>query len=268
MDSWARQRLRLAAFLIATVVAARAVQGATVSVTGDGLELPVGATMNVDVSIDNASGVEAAYFRIVYDAQRASATGAASTSLTTGCLMESNIGVANEVRIGMACAAALAGSGALFRIGFLGQSSGMTALDLQSCLLNEGSPACVMVDGSITVSSCILDVDGSGAPFDVATDVTYVTRRLLQLVPVPPSFRVSDPSIPADSLIVARVDPAVTSLALDVDGNGSVDPATDIVYIARRALGFAEVVPPSFRLLDPTIPSNAVIAASIDALCP
>lgn len=265
MGSRTVRHIALATFLIASAVSARA---ATVSVAGDGLPLPVGATMNVAVSIDTANGVEAAYLRILFNGQRMSPTAVTSTTLTAGCLTESNLGVANEVRIAAACAGALAGSGTLFRIDFLGQSSGGTVLDLQACLLNEGSPTCTMVDGSVTVSSCILDVDGSGAPFDVATDVTYVTRRLLHLPPVPPSFRVSNPSVPADSLIAARIDPAVTSLALDVDGNGIVDPATDLVYIARHRLGFAEAVPASFRLLDPTIASNAAVAANVNALCP
>jgi hypothetical protein len=39
------------------------------------------------------------------------------------------------------------------------------------------------------------------------------------------------------------------------------------VYIARRLLHLPPV-PASFRLLDPTIPADAVIAANVDALCP
>lgn len=54
---------------------------------------------------------------------------------------------------------------------------------------------------------------------------------------------------------------------LDVDGNGHVDVATDVVYIARHMLGLPPV-PASFRALNPSIPSDSAIAASIDALCP
>jgi hypothetical protein len=262
------RRVVLGALLIAAVASPEKTRAATVSVVGDGLELPIGATMNVEIAIDSAAGVEAAYFRIVFNGQRVAAGSVSADAATSACLTEFNTGVANEVRIAMACAQALADGGALYRIGFEGLSSGATALTLQECLLNEGVPSCTAVNGSITVSSCILDVDGSGAPFDVATDVTYVARRILHLAPVPPSFRQSDPGIPADSLIAARVDPAVSSLKLDVDGNGVVDPATDLIYIARHALGFQEVVPASFRLLDPTIASNAVIAANVAALCP
>jgi hypothetical protein len=55
--------------------------------------------------------------------------------------------------------------------------------------------------------------------------------------------------------------------ALDVDGNGAVDVATDIVYVARHLLDLPPV-PPSFRALDPNIPSDSVIGANVDALCP
>jgi len=40
-----------------------------------------------------------------------------------------------------------------------------------------------------------------------------------------------------------------------------------VVYIARHLLGLTPV-PASFRVLDPTIPSDAVIGGRVDALCP
>jgi hypothetical protein len=111
---------------------------------------------------------------------------------------------------------------------------------------------------------CLIDVDANGTE-DVATDVVYIARYLLGLTPVPPSYRTSDPSIPSDSVIGARIESARPSF--DVDMNGVVDVATDVVYIARHLLGLTPV-PPSFRASDPTIPSDAVIASNIDALCP
>ncbi len=54
-------------------------------------------------------------------------------------------------------------------------------------------------------SACPLDVDNSGPPPDVATDVVYVARTLLALPPVPASFRALDPSIPADTVVAANV---------------------------------------------------------------
>jgi hypothetical protein len=111
---------------------------------------------------------------------------------------------------------------------------------------------------------CLLDVDVNGT-VDVATDVVYIARYLLGLSPVPPSYRTSDPTIPPDSEIGARVESARSSF--DVDMNGVVDVATDIVYIVRDLLGVSPV-PPSFRASDPTIPPDAVIASNIDGLCP
>jgi hypothetical protein len=116
--------------------------------------------------------------------------------------------------------------------------------------------------GSITV--CVLDVDGNGV-VDVATDIVYIARTLLGLPPVPASFRALNPAIPPDQVIKDRVQ--AIGLGLDVDANGVVDVATDIVYIARRLLGLPPV-PASFRALNPSIPPDPVIAANIDALCP
>ena len=111
---------------------------------------------------------------------------------------------------------------------------------------------------------CLLDVDGDGVA-GVATDIVYISRDLLGLIPVPPSFRTGGAVIPPDSVIADRVTRIGT--ALDVDGNGVVAVSTDVVYIARRLLGLTPV-PPSFRVSDPSIASDAVIAARIDALCP
>jgi hypothetical protein len=74
-----------------------------------------------------------------------------------------------------------------------------------------------------------------------------------------------DTTIPSDDEIAARVD--AMGNALDVDAKGTVDVATNLVYIARHLLGL-QPVPTSFRALDPSIPSDSAIGASIDALCP
>ena len=112
--------------------------------------------------------------------------------------------------------------------------------------------------------ACILDVDGNGTA-DVSTDVVYINRHLLLLTPVPPSYRVIDPTIPPDMTIDNNVN-AIRS-SLDVDMNGRVEASTDIVYIRRRLLALTPV-PPSFRILDPTIPLDTDIAMRVDALCP
>lgn len=52
---------------------------------------------------------------------------------------------------------------------------------------------------------------------------------------------------------------------LDVDGNGEVDPFTDVVYVARFLFGLPPV-PPSFRTNDPNIPSDEFISEHIEML--
>ena len=113
-------------------------------------------------------------------------------------------------------------------------------------------------------TGCPLDVDESGT-VEAATDVVYIARHLLGLTPVPSSFRALDPNIPPDDDIASKVD--ALSVSLDVDANGVVGVATDMVYVARHLLGLSPV-PPSFRDLDPSIPSDEEIAARIDVLCP
>jgi hypothetical protein len=111
---------------------------------------------------------------------------------------------------------------------------------------------------------CWLDVDDSGV-VSTSTDTVYISRYLNGLAPVPASYRDLDPNIPDDAAISANID--LIGGGLDVDMNGSVDAATDPVYIARTLVGL-QPVPSSFRQLDPTIPDDAVIAANVAALCP
>jgi hypothetical protein len=60
-------------------------------------------------------------------------------------------------------------------------------------------------NGAVPTGPCGLDVDCNGH-IDVATDVVYIARHLLGLVPVPPSFRALDPSIPPDGVIANNID--------------------------------------------------------------
>lgn len=152
---------------------------------------------------------------------------------------------------------------------------GRTDLITNEMTGNGSSPAAEDVGNLIVVSGarlsgqvCLLDVDANGT-VDGQTDGVYVFRRLLGLASVvPANFRLLDPSIPSDAVIGASVD-AVDAFGggLDVDDDGEVMAATDGVYVFRRVLGLATVVPANFRLLDPTIPSDVVVGGNVDALC-
>ena len=69
--------------------------------------------------------------------------------------------------------------------------------------------------------------------------------------------------IPTDEAIGNRIDLLGTSL--DVDANGVVNVAADIVYIARDLLDLVPA-PGSFRTLDPAIPPDSEIEARVQAL--
>jgi hypothetical protein len=84
-------------------------------------------------------------------------------------------------------------------------------------------------------------------------------------LPVAVSVFKGNTADPTTLLGQVHIDPI--SAKLNVDMNGVADVGTDIVYIARHLLGLPPV-PASFRQGDPNIPSDAVIAANIDALCP
>jgi len=124
----------------------------------------------------------------------------------------------------------------------------------------------IVVSGRrIAGQACPLDVDQNGV-VAAQTDGVYIFRGLLGLgTVVPASFRTLDPSIPSDAVVGANVD-ALGDRA-DVDENGMTDAATDGVYIFRRLLGLMTVVPTNFRTLDPTIPSDLVVGANVDAMC-
>lgn len=116
-----------------------------------------------------------------------------------------------------------------------------------------------------------LDIDNDGN-VEVATDVVYIARTLMGLPAAPASFGELASILP-DAILSARVyacgDPATPlckcGQALDVDGDLTVNVATDIVYIARYLLSLTPV-PASFRASDPSIPLDSVIASNIDAL--
>jgi hypothetical protein len=67
-------------------------------------------------------------------------------------------------------------------------------------------------------------------------------------------------------LVTLAISPSAGAQPLDVDASGPpVDAFTDVVYVARLLLGLPPV-PPGFRVLDPNIPPDSVIAARVVAL--
>ena len=73
-------------------------------------------------------------------------------------------------------------------------------------VLDPTIPPDATIAANVTAIGTGLDVDGSGQPPDVATDIVYIARLLLGLPAVPASFRVLDPSIPPDATIAANTD--------------------------------------------------------------
>ncbi len=137
---------------------------------------------------------------------------------------------------------------------------------------NGTGPAAEDVGNMVVVSGarlggqmCPLDVDENGV-VDANTDGVYVFRRLLGLTDVvPATFRALDPGIPSNAAVGANVDEI--GLGLDVDASGAVSASTDGVYVFRRLLELSTVVPEDFRLLDPSIPSDELVGAAVDAIC-
>jgi hypothetical protein len=66
------------------------------------------------------------------------------------------------------------------------------------------------------------------------------------------------------TLWLAAATGAHAACNLDVDDNGRVETSTDVVYVARHLFGLPPV-PPSFRQMQPGIPSDATVAARIQA---
>jgi hypothetical protein len=246
------------------------VHAATASVpTGAVLGIPNPNQRTVEITLDDAAGVEALVFRLQYNRGIVAATEVRSTALTQACAREVNIqNPNNEVQISMACTTPLSGSGALFEIDFAGANAGTSPLTFLECTLNEGTPACQVESGDILVTSCLLDVDASG--FAAAnTDGVYIFRALpptLQTI-VPSGFRDLLPGIPEDPVILDNVDTVLD--LLDVDDRNGTQANTDGVYIFRALPPtLQDIVPANFRALDPSIPSDEVIGGNVDALCP
>jgi len=256
--------------LVLLLVTASSSYAATASLPqGAMLAVPNPNVRTVEVSLDDASNVEALLFRIQYNRSIAAATNVRATSLVNGCAVEVNTTEpSNEVQISMACANALPSGGPLFEIDFAGANPGRTDLTFLECILNEGSPGCDVVHGDLLVTKCALDIDASGSA-SANTDGVYIYRALppsLQII-VPSVFREILPDIPSDEVIGDNINTVID--LLDVDDRDGAQGNTDGVYIYRALPpALQNIVPPDFRAIDSTIPSDQAIGATIDAICP
>jgi hypothetical protein len=81
--------------------------------------------------------------------------------------------------------------------------------------LDPTIPSDELIGSNVDLLGDSLDVDANGV-VDVFTDVVYIARCLLNLPPVPQSFRELDPTIPPDGEISARILP-LTQVPMTVE---------------------------------------------------
>ncbi len=233
--------------------------------------VPEPGANSVEISVDDASGKLGAVFRVQFDAAKVSIEpGDVETiGAADGCALEVNTqSPTNQVRISMACTHPLDGGGPLVRMTFSGDAAGTSPLTFVACQFDEDAPsACQTSNGQILVTDCALNVDGKGATASGITDGVYIYRALIGLGKVVPDLhRTQDPTIPSDAVIAARV--ASIAADLNVDGKNGTLGITDGVYVYRHLIGLGKIVPDLHRSQDPTIPSDAIVGANIDASCP
>jgi len=256
----------LAALALSGATSAQAIQA---SLPASALVEPAGSN-SVAISVDNATGRFGAFFAVQYDPSKVTPGSVVTTGAATGCPLYVNTGnPTNQIRISLACSMPLQGGGPLAVITFNGNpgAAGISPLSFVACQFDEQDPsACQTNDGELLVTNCVLNVDGKGAAM-ASTDGVYIYNALLGVdLIVPPLFRQLDRTIPPNDVLAARVESVLP--LLNVDGKGPTQGSTDGVYIYNTLLGLGIVVPPLFRTLDPTIPSDATIINRVHALCP
>lgn len=149
----------LVAFI--AVLSASAASAVQVTLPANATIVSVGQTTIVPVSIANTDNVSGIAVSFTYDSTIATPTLVQGTSLTSTCLITPNTSTPGVVSITAGCQPAIpAGmSGALFNVTFQGVANGTTALTFtqvtplipNGCFINEGTPSCEPVNGSLTV---------------------------------------------------------------------------------------------------------------------
>lgn len=126
-----------------------------VNVSVPQLSTEPGASITVEISVDDATGLASADVVLEYDSEILEATATRTADLSTGFLMASNLDVAGQVSFAMAGFPGIAeGSGAILVVDFMAKVVGSSSLTLSDVsLFNELGEAidATVVDGSVNV---------------------------------------------------------------------------------------------------------------------
>jgi hypothetical protein len=111
-----------------------------------------GPTGQIAVTLNPATGVEAADIRITYPSSIITVSGEVIVGgISANCTPLSNNSMPGVLQVGLACTAPLMGSDVLFSIPVNVPGSGSGAVDITSCTLNEGAIPCTMNGGTVVV---------------------------------------------------------------------------------------------------------------------
>ncbi|MCY2952927.1 MAG: S8 family serine peptidase [Planctomycetota bacterium] len=112
-----------------------------------------GAIVDIPLSLANVSGLRAADITIGYDAAVLAAREARVGPLASGFSLAPNLSTPGTVRLSMASATAVSGSGALVYLTFevIGPPTSTTGLSFGTALLNDGAISCQISPGTFTV---------------------------------------------------------------------------------------------------------------------
>lgn len=130
-------------------------------------------TTGVQVTVDDATGVQGFDLRVKYPPELLKVVGTVKAgSLVRSCSFLANSAIPGAVIVSISCLQGPAGGGSLVDITFEGKANGGSSGNLQlptnECMLQEGAVGCLSVPGSIVVSGCgsptdcPADCDGSG----------------------------------------------------------------------------------------------------------
>ncbi|MDX2171200.1 MAG: hypothetical protein SF182_29290 [Deltaproteobacteria bacterium] len=148
----ASKRSALRAVLACLLLGAAPVHAATLSAPATTTLNGVGASAALLLSIDDATGVEAADIDVDLPGVVQLNGEVTVTALSSNCTVLSNL-AGSVLRIGLACAAPLSGSGALLSIPLAAVTASSGALTISRCELNEMTIACNRVGGTVAVST-------------------------------------------------------------------------------------------------------------------